>query len=59
LLDLVAADLLDVRFLQAADIHVALCHLCDEDVVDLAKLEVVVGKQREFVSACSMRASEP
>ena len=48
LLQLVAADLLDLAVVEETHVHVALRQLREQHVLHLAELEVVVGEERQF-----------
>src|SRR5450830_821484 len=49
LLDLVAADFLDLAFVEEAHVDLALGQLVGQHVADLAELEIGIGKRRQFV----------
>jgi hypothetical protein len=48
LLDLVAADLLDLAEIEETHVHVALDHLAGQDVAHLPQLELAVGIRGQF-----------
>ena len=49
MLDLVAAHLLHIAFVQKTDIHIALGQFVAQDVVNLRQLKIAVADQRDFL----------